>query len=156
MSNLYESTTCGQDGFDQSFGITRAVPNGRSAVKQGWSGFGDGPEPDKACLPGNPKPPIPEDAFTATATGPLVLGEDGIREKWSPAREIAATQPEINLRKRAMHTTGTVGAHDEKIIVLLTLEPTETPWDVSAQRLTLLTKAADVTDWGLASGLGNH
>ncbi|MFG2091247.1 hypothetical protein [Spirillospora sp. NPDC048823] len=42
LEQLRESTPCGTDGFDQTFGIPRAV--GRPwAVKQGWSGFGDAP-----------------------------------------------------------------------------------------------------------------
>ncbi|MFB4307268.1 hypothetical protein [Actinomadura sp. GTD37] len=42
MEQLRRSTPCGKDGFDQTFGIPRAV-KGPRAVKQGWSGFGDVP-----------------------------------------------------------------------------------------------------------------
>jgi hypothetical protein len=40
-----------------------------------------------------------------------------------------------------MHTTGTVGLHDQKIVVVLTLEPTDTAFDVSSSRITSLTSA---------------
>ncbi|MFI0406486.1 hypothetical protein [Actinomadura sp. 3N508] len=42
LEQLRKSTPCGMDGFDQTFGIPRAVPR-PWAVKQGWSGFGDTP-----------------------------------------------------------------------------------------------------------------
>lgn len=155
MDNLHASTKCGQDGFDQSFGLARAVDRPR-AVKQGWSGFGDAPTPDKVCAPGNPKPPIPQDALSAAASGPLSFGPDGVREKWNFTQGTPPAGPAIDLTRRAMHTTGTVGVHDDRIVALLTLEPTTTSWEASAQRITLLTKAADVADWGLATGLGDH
>ncbi|MEO3784556.1 hypothetical protein ABGB12_14570 [Actinocorallia sp. B10E7] len=42
MGHLRKATRCGADGFDQSFGIPRAVKKAK-AVKQGWSGFGTVP-----------------------------------------------------------------------------------------------------------------
>jgi hypothetical protein len=42
LEQLRRSTPCGTDGFDQTFGIPRAL-DGPWAVKQGWSGFGDVP-----------------------------------------------------------------------------------------------------------------
>ncbi|GAB2846354.1 hypothetical protein GCM10022221_52110 [Actinocorallia aurea] len=39
MGHLRESTKCGTDGFDQSWGIPSATKRAH-AVKQGWSGFG--------------------------------------------------------------------------------------------------------------------
>ncbi|WP_327110655.1 hypothetical protein OHB12_23055 [Nocardia sp. NBC_01730] len=155
MSNLHESTKCGQDGFDQSFGIARALAR-PTGVKQGWSGFGDAPEPDDVCAPENPEPPIPPGALDAVADSSVVLGRDGVGENWTFTEEVPRSAPAINLSKRAMHTTGTVGEHDEKIIVLLTLEPTGTPWDVSSQRITLLTKAIDLANWSEATGLGSY
>ncbi|WP_218023340.1 hypothetical protein [Nocardia altamirensis] len=144
MSNLHASTKCAQDGFDQSsFGIPRALVRPWS-VKQGWSGFGAAPEPGKECVPGNAKPHIPRELIRAAADGPIVLGPDGIRET-APSRQRSAPAdaPPIDLTKRAMHTTGTAGVDDAKIVVVLTLEPKGTPWDVSAQRITSLTKAID-------------
>jgi hypothetical protein len=46
LEQLRKSTPCGKDGYDQTFGIPRAV-QGPRAVKQGWSGFGD--EPAEPC-----------------------------------------------------------------------------------------------------------
>ncbi|MFI9504510.1 hypothetical protein [Nocardia sp. NPDC052566] len=157
MSNLHQSTKCGQDGFDQSFGISRALTHQPKAVKQGWSGFGDEPEPGKVCAPSNPKAPAPPGAMSAAATGPVVFGPDGIRETWTTTQGSAPNRaPAINLDKRAMHTTGTVGEHDEKIVVVLTLEPKETTWEDAAQRVTLVTKTADLANWGASSGLGTR
>jgi len=42
MDNLRQSTRCGTDRYDQSFGIPSAFEK-PWAVKQGWSGFGDVP-----------------------------------------------------------------------------------------------------------------
>ncbi|MEW9527353.1 hypothetical protein [Microbispora sp. NPDC049125] len=42
LGNLRQSWRCASDGFDQHFGIPRAVPR-PWAVKQGWSGFGSVP-----------------------------------------------------------------------------------------------------------------
>ena len=42
MGNLRQSTPCGTDHYDQSFGIPSAF-NRPWAVKQGWYGFGDNP-----------------------------------------------------------------------------------------------------------------
>jgi hypothetical protein len=42
MGNLATATTCGTDGFDQSFGLRSAFRN-PTAVKQGWVNFGDSP-----------------------------------------------------------------------------------------------------------------
>ncbi|MEU7218126.1 hypothetical protein [Nocardia iowensis] len=154
VSNLRASTKCAQDGFDQSFGIPRAVDR-PWAVKQGWSGFGAAPDPGKECIPGNPKPRIPREMIDAAAAGPITLGPDGIRENPSSRQGTPSPDgPPIDLTKRAMHTTGSVGADDNRIIVVLTLEPTGTPWDVSAQRITLLTKAVDLANSGAASGSG--
>ena len=48
LGQLRRSTPCGKDGFDQTFGIPRALPR-PWAVKLGWSGFGDVPaEPGRA------------------------------------------------------------------------------------------------------------
>jgi hypothetical protein len=42
LGNLRQSTRCGTDRYDQSFGIPTAF-DPPWAVKQGWSGFGDSP-----------------------------------------------------------------------------------------------------------------
>ncbi|MFC0543014.1 hypothetical protein [Kutzneria chonburiensis] len=137
MSNLHQSTKCGDDGFDQSFGIQSAV-NRPWAVKQGWSGFGDTPDP--VCSPANPVPPppgtLPGQPQTQARTqqfNPAVVG--------SGERTLATTTDPggLDLTRRAMHTTGTVGPCDDKIMVVLTLEPVGTTWKDSADRITALT-----------------
>ncbi|WP_204286691.1 hypothetical protein [Microbispora amethystogenes] len=42
LGNLRQAWRCASDGFDQHFGIPRAVPR-PWAIKQGWSGFGSVP-----------------------------------------------------------------------------------------------------------------
>jgi hypothetical protein len=63
MGNLHQSTKCGTDGYDQSFGIPSAF-NTPWAAKQGWSGFGN-PAP-------GPCASHPAVAAAAYATGPPV------------------------------------------------------------------------------------
>jgi hypothetical protein len=52
VGELRKATRCGTDGYDQSFGIPRAVAR-PWAVKQGWSGFPEGP---RGC--GNVRPAV--------------------------------------------------------------------------------------------------
>ncbi|MCM6774212.1 class A beta-lactamase-related serine hydrolase [Nocardia sp. CDC159] len=153
MSNLHEATKCAQDGFDQYFGIPRAFDR-PWAVKQGWSGFGDAP--DGACTPEAPSPRIPHDVIRRSTDGPFTLSPDGIVESAPTRRSAPGDAPAIDLKKRAMHTTGTVGIQDKKIVVVLTLEPTDTSWEVSAQRITLLTKAVGHAAPDARSGTGNR
>ncbi|MEO3828307.1 hypothetical protein [Actinomadura sp. B10D3] len=49
LEQLRQATACGTDGFDQTFGIPRALER-PWAVKQGWSGFGE--EPAEPCRGG--------------------------------------------------------------------------------------------------------
>ncbi|XVQ87870.1 hypothetical protein ACQP2K_10735 [Microbispora siamensis] len=42
LGNLRKASQCARDGFDQFFGIPRAVPR-PWAIKQGWSGYGSVP-----------------------------------------------------------------------------------------------------------------
>ncbi|WP_238598494.1 class A beta-lactamase-related serine hydrolase [Saccharothrix sp. ALI-22-I] len=123
MGNLHEATTCATDGFDQSFGIPSAVP-GEVAFKQGWSRFGD--VPPRPCV----EPQRPRTDIGAAEDGPVTRAE---------AADLDLTSP-------AMHTTGTYGPRDRKIMVVLTLEPEGTTWDVSADRITLLTKLVYLAD----------
>jgi hypothetical protein len=59
-------------------------------------------------------------------------GEGGVSTKAASA---------IDLTSRAMHTTGVVGnANAQKIVVVLTLEPTTLSWQDSATRITDLTR----------------
>ncbi|MCD0451973.1 hypothetical protein LO762_22655 [Actinocorallia sp. API 0066] len=81
------------------------------AVKQGWSGFGL--TPPYAC-------------------------RNGARAL--PAA-LPAAGPDLGLGRPVLHTTGTVGARDRYIVVVLTLNPAGASYRTSGQRLTALTKA---------------
>ncbi|MER6989607.1 hypothetical protein ABT337_23300 [Saccharopolyspora hirsuta] len=135
LTNLHAHTKCAGDGFDQSFGIPSAVDE-PGAVKQGWSGFGEGPEPGEEC----------EDSSNPALTA-SVLASPEVQE----ARRIAPAEApgtraagDIDLKRRAMHTSGTVG-DDDKIIVLLTLQPEDTSWEQASKTTTTLTKLLDRT-----------
>jgi hypothetical protein len=119
MGNLHQATSCADDGFDQSFGIPSVIP-GDIAFKQGWSRFGD--LPPRPCVE-----PTPLIANGAAKDGPL------------SGRSLAAD--DLDLASAAMHTTGTYGPHDRKIMAVLTLQPVGTTWDTSAERVTALTGA---------------
>ncbi len=134
MGNLAQSTKCGSDGFDQSFGLPSAVP-GPKAVKQGWSGFGAAPAPGQECTETNARAlrvlnsPEVKAATAIASSGEGTLG----------AKSTFSAQ-DIDLTSRAMHTSGTVGANNCKIVVVLTLEPTTLSWQDSASRITQLTQ----------------
>ena len=117
VGNLHQATKCATDGFDQSFGIPSAI-RGDVAFKQGWSRFGD--TPPRPC--GQPQK---RQAYPGVAM-------DGA---------MGSSAAELDLARPAMHTTGTYGTKDRKIMVVLTLEPEGTTWDVSAERTTKLTRA---------------
>lgn len=126
LGHLREVPGCAVDGHNQYFGIPRAL-RGPWAVKQGWSGFGEVPS-GKQCTP---KPP--------SAVAPA--GEDQSREN-SPAPPVdTGSEPDIDLVREAMHTSGTVGDGDEKIMVVLSLHPDGTSYDEAARRVTGVTRA---------------
>jgi hypothetical protein len=125
MSNLHRWTTCGSDGFDQSFGIPSAVSN-PGAIKQGWSGFNAHPavECEQSSRPDEQRAlNSPEVARARTV---------------APGEDTAGAPADVDLIRPAMHTSGTVG---EKIMVVLTLEPKGTSWNDCATRITALTGA---------------
>jgi hypothetical protein len=134
MDNLRQTTKCGSDGFDQSFGIPSALPK-PWAVKQGWSGFGAAPAPGEECVESSQ----PRRARAVPASQEV---RDAIAQIAAADADVttnAAT--DIDLTSRAMHTTGTVGEDDQKIVVVLTLEPMNLAWKDSADRITNLTEA---------------
>jgi hypothetical protein len=133
MSNLRLSAKCGSDGFDQSCGIPSALPR-PWGVKQGWSGFGAAPAPGEECV----------ESSQPSARVRAVLSSPEVRDAAAKAPGEGATTKavrDIDITSRAMHTSGTVGANDEKIVVVLTLEPTTLSWNDSADRITDLTEA---------------
>ncbi|MFI6026429.1 hypothetical protein [Amycolatopsis magusensis] len=98
------------DAWDQSWGIPSAVTE-PWAVKQGWSAWGDAPPPGEECSGG----------------------------RGAPAPEGPSTS-DVDLTSPLMHTSGTVGGNDDKIVVVLTLQAKGTPFRESANRITELTK----------------
>jgi hypothetical protein len=132
MGNLRQSTRCGNDGFDQSFGIPTALAR-PWAVKQGWSGFGASPAAGHVCSPANA-------AATSRAAGGTRAAHagDGVAG-WSSSAATTQATPNIDLSSPVMHTTGTVGPNDDRIVVVLALDPAGTSWDVSASWITSLT-----------------
>jgi hypothetical protein len=133
MGNLHRATKCGSDGFDQSFGIP-TVARWPWAAKQGWSGFGAGPAPGEQCVASS----LPSAQVQA------VLSSQEVRDAAAKAPGEGATTKavsDIDLTSRAMHTTGTVGKNDKKIVVVLTLQPKTLSWRDSAARITDLTRA---------------
>jgi len=112
LGNLHESTRCGTDNYDQSFGIPSAV--GKPwAAKQGWSGFGD--RPATPC--------------TVTAALPLE----------APAPAHAPNAPDM--LGEVLHTTGTVGAGDRAIVAVLSVHPDGTSFATAAKALTALVRS---------------
>ncbi|MGP4018428.1 hypothetical protein [Saccharopolyspora sp. 5N708] len=135
LTNLRAHTKCADDKFDQSFGIPSGVRE-PGAVKQGWSGFGAAPEPGAEC----------QDSSDPGLSARLLSSPEVQRaQQIAPGEDATpAAASDIDLTRPAMHTSGTVG-DDEKIIVLLTLEPEQTSWDTAAERITALTKLLDTT-----------
>jgi hypothetical protein len=121
MGNLHQSTPCGTDGYDQSFGLPSAF-KGRLAVKQGWSGYGAAPAD-----------PCSSSALTST---PDVNGGN--------AKNTVASAGDIDYISSALHTTGTVGAHDRVIVAVLSLHTPGTSFKQAAYDLTTVTRSLDV------------
>lgn len=129
MGNLRLASNCASDGFNQFFGIPSGLPR-PWAVKQGWSGYGAGPGPGDVCVPARRGRPVPVSQEVRDAMAKI----NAENAKVSPQ---AAN--DIDVTSKAMHTTGTLGENDEKIVVVLTLEPTTLSWKDSADRITNLT-----------------
>ena len=114
LGKLRESTRCGTDDFDQSFGIPSAFDR-PWAVKQGWSGFGD--IPAKRCTGGYVRASFVEPGFARTA--PDFVGE-------------------------VLHTTGTVGADDRAIVAVLTVHKDGTSFAKATAALSTLVRSLPV------------
>ena len=115
MGNLHQSTPCGTDRYNQTFGIPSAFRK-PWAAKQGWHGFGD--IPANPCVAGSP-------AAAPPPAGPAVVSV-GI------------------LDGAVLHTTGTVGDRDRVIVVVLTQRPTGTPFSRAVSELTKLVSSLPV------------
>lgn len=122
LGNLHESTHCGTDHYDQSFGIPSVFPK-PWAAKQGWYGFGD--TPAQPCL-----------APSAAALGPPpVTASDP-----APPGVVAVDL----LSGAVLHTTGTVGPDDRTIVVVLTQYPSGSTFAKAAATVTALTRSLPV------------
>jgi hypothetical protein len=118
LGNLRASTRCASDGFDQSFGIPSAFAQ-PWAVKQGWSGFGSSGD----CTP------LPAATLVPAA------GEPG---------DGSANLAGVDLTRRALHTTGTVGRGDRCVVAVFTLQPVTTSFATASTTLTTLTRSLNV------------
>ncbi|MFF5638221.1 hypothetical protein [Streptomyces sp. NPDC012825] len=117
MDALHSATRCGNDGFDQYFGIPSAF-DGPRAVKQGWSGFTSG-----GCT-------------TAPAARAV--------SKPTPATAPDTHAVSLDLVSEALHTTGTVGPDDRTVVAVLTLHPDGTPYGTAYSKVTRLTDSLNV------------
>jgi hypothetical protein len=137
MGNLHQTTKCGTDRYDQSFGIPGAF--GRPlAAKQGWYGFGDVPA----------KPCTAPAALTRPDDHPPVDPAPGGPE-FRAVADLAA--PDVDIPGSVLHTTGTVGANDRIIMAVLTRQPVGTTFETAATGLTALTRSLPVPS-GLSTG----
>ncbi|MGH3770556.1 MAG: hypothetical protein ACRDRW_04025 [Pseudonocardiaceae bacterium] len=127
LGNLRWARRCAIDGRDQYFGIPSAVDQ-PWAVKQGWSGY-DEVTPEEECR---------ERGGGGTV---LAAPEEIPAIRDGAIRAQADCGPHIDLTRRAMHTSGTLGADHGTIMVLLSLHPEGTPYQDSAQRVTAITRA---------------
>ncbi|RSN06648.1 hypothetical protein DMB42_25585 [Nonomuraea sp. WAC 01424] len=114
LGHLRASTPCGTDGFDQTFGIPRAVPR-PWAVKQGWSGFG------------------------ATPPGKCDAKSMAAPVSWIAQRATGSGVPDYG--RPVLHTTGLAGAGDRLVMAVLTAHPAGSTWSASVKRVTDLTAA---------------
>ncbi|MGW6415038.1 hypothetical protein [Streptomyces sp. NPDC055055] len=117
MDALHAATRCGNDGFDQHFGIPSAF-DGPRAVKQGWSGFTSG-----GCITAPASRAVPNPA---------------------PATTPETRAASLDLVSEALHTTGTVGPADRTVVAVLTLHPDGTPYGTAYGKVTRLTDSLDV------------
>ncbi len=127
MGNLRQSTRCASDGFDQHFGVAAAFDR-PWAVKQGWSGGATGFEPG-TCGP------------VSSASAPAAVSR--------PSAPTAAT---ADLRRPALHTTGTVGAGDRSIVAVFSLHPEGTSYGKAFTDLGRLTRSLTVPGASVPSG----
>jgi hypothetical protein len=129
MGNLHQSTRCGTDRYDQSFGIPSAFAR-PWAAKQGWYGFGD--TPAQPCVA----------ASGAAASGAAASGAAASGGAASPP--VTGVVGVDLLSGAVLHTTGTVGTGDRTIVVVLTQYPAGTGFASAAATLTALTRSLPV------------
>ncbi|WP_344972469.1 hypothetical protein [Streptosporangium fragile] len=166
LGHLRKAGQCGSDGFDQYFGIPRAV-RGPWAVKQGWSGYGS--TPPVRCRPAaSPAAAAPDPRGTA-ASSPGAAPATGAGKAAAAAGAVGAARPDgseaaaaggrttsptaagaapvsagagpvPDLGRPVLHTTGLVGPGERRIMVLLTAYPAGTSWQRSTAQMTRLAR----------------
>lgn len=124
VGNLEQFTQCAADGFNQAFGLPRAV-TGPKGVKQGWSGYGAGPT-GPACVEGRDDVPPTPDTAKAPEEAPQADAD---------TRPATLATPALDLSSRAMHTSGLVDGR-RRVMVVLTLSPRTKSWDAQAATIT--------------------
>jgi hypothetical protein len=134
MSNLRQSTTCASDGFNQSFGIPSTVAR-PWAVKQGWSAWGSTPPPGAGCLAAAQRKAL--DTPEVRRAVQLAPGEGPVSAPFSAPFSTMAIDPNHPL----LHTSGTVGDGDRRIVVVLTIQNTP-DWQNGVDKIGLITKNA--------------
>jgi hypothetical protein len=127
VGNLERSTQCAADGFDQSFGIPRAV-TGTRAVKQGWSGYGSAPA--RPCVEGQVNTPPDGASAMAAEDAPQILADN---------RPTTLAVPALDLTRRALHTSGLVDGR-RRIVVVLTLSPKTKSYEAQSSTVTNITR----------------
>lgn len=160
LGHLRRSGQCGSDGFDQHFGIPRAV-RGPWAVKQGWSGYGS--TPPVRCRPTtspatSSAPATRSTAFATSVPAPVSVpasvsllassarpasgGDVPLSAQVAPAAQVVPAQagPVPDLGRPVLHTTGLVGPKERWIVVLLTAHPAGTTWQRSTAQTTKLAR----------------
>jgi hypothetical protein len=129
LGHLRNAQQCATDGFDQYFGIPRAVPR-PWAIKQGWSGYGSVP-PVKCVRVKTTALEAAPALASAAGTAPSIRVATGSATKATSANSVDFSRP-------VLHTTGVIG--DRLIMVVLTLQPSGSSYASSTKRLTKLAK----------------
>lgn len=139
LGHLRKAQQCATDGFDQYFGIPRAVPR-PWAVKQGWSGYGS--VPPVKCVRAQttssgaaPMPAAPAEAKRPSSRAATALTSPTDMGTLSTT---AAYANPVDFSRPVLHTTGMLG--DRLIMVVLTLQPPGASYPSSTKRLTKLAK----------------
>lgn len=124
VGNLERSTRCAADGFNQAFGLPRAIA-GTKAVKQGWSGYGNSPT-GPTCVEGSDTVPPNPDSAKASEEAPQPVAD---------TRPTTLATPSLDLSSRALHTSGLVDSR-RRVVVVLTLSPRTKSYDAQAATIT--------------------
>ncbi|GAA2211593.1 hypothetical protein GCM10009850_070530 [Nonomuraea monospora] len=139
LGHLRQSTPCGTDGFDQTFGIPDGVPR-PWAVKQGWSGFGT--TPPVRCNARAAQTASSSVSPPAATAAPAVYTTDaravGAPISWISQRATGSGVPDYG--RPVLHTTGLAGKGDRFVMAVLTAHPAGGTWSSSVKRTTAIAR----------------